>query len=454
MKESTFHPVPSVDWRRFHPPLVRIQESAPNPVGRRVLWALFSLLVFLIAWALLGRLDVVAVAEGRLVPEGYLKIVQPAEAGVVKEILVHEGERVRAGQVLMRMDTVMAEADIAAMALEQARLRLTLARIEAELDGRSFEPEDGGFPALARELTEQFRANREALAAALAEERSRLRRAEQELAAARQQKTRLESVLPFYREEEAALEQLGEKGYSGKLELITKRRERIEKEQELATQVHVIASAQAAIEEAHKKLAQIEADYRRRLHAERQEVRAQLDRLVQELEKQKHRRDLLELRAPREGVVKELATHTAGTVVQPGTVLATLVPDTKKLKAEVWVSNEDVGFVHVGQEVALKFAPYRFQKYGMGRGQVAYVSADALTAEEVREAGFPVMPGAPLRYKALVALEKNVLEHKGHNYPLTAGMHVVAEIRLGERTVAEYLLSPIRKVWQEAGRER
>lgn len=438
----------------FHPPLIRLQQAAPNPQGRRVLWAILGLIAFLILWALVGRLDIVAVAEGKLVPASYLKIVQPSEAGIVKEILVREGETVRAGQVLMRMDALITEADLAAIAAEHARRRLQLARIDAELGDKSFQPEVQAPATLVREAAAQYQANRDALAAALAEERSRLVKAQQELAAARQQKERLEAVLPHYREQDNAYEQLVKEGFAGTLMGSDKRRERIEKEQELATQGYLIASAQASIDQSQKKLKQIEADYVRQLHAERHEAQAQLDKLTQELQKQQHRRELLELKAPQDGVIKDLATHTSGTVVQPGTVLASLVPREEKLKAEVWVSNEDIGFVRTGQPVKLKFATYPFQKYGMGQGIVEHVSADAQSEEEARDKGLQGVGQRPLRYKALVALDSNALEVDGVKYPLSVGMHTTAEILLGERTVAEYLLSPVKKAWHEAGRER
>ncbi|THF58103.1 HlyD family type I secretion periplasmic adaptor subunit [Pseudothauera rhizosphaerae] len=443
----------SADYRTFHPPLIRLQHTAPNPQGRRVLWTLSALLGFLLFWAVLGRLDIVAVAEGKLVPASYLKIVQPAEAGIVKDILVREGERVSAGQVLMRMDALTTEADLEALATEHAHKRLALGRIDAELAGHPFEPDSAAPPALAREAAAQYLANREALAAALAEERSRLEKARQELAAARQQKIRLEAVLPHYVEQERAFEQLAGRGFYGPLMVSDKRRERIEKEQELATQIHLIASAQASIEQSEKKLRQIEADYLRQLHAERNETRIQLDRLAMELEKQRHRHALLELKAPQDGVIKNLATHTAGTVVQPGTVLASLVPGGEQLKAEIWVSNEDIGFVRPGQAVKLKFAPYPFQKYGMGHGTVEHVSADAQSEEEARDAGMTTEQ-RPLRYKALVALQSVALETGGHRYSLAVGMQTTAEVLLGDRTVAEYLLSPVQKAWHEAGRER
>lgn len=438
----------------FHPPLIRLQHSAPHPQGRRVLWAILALVAFLIVWALIGRLDIVAVAEGKLVPASYLKIVQPSEAGIVKEILVREGETVRAGQTLMRMDALITEADLDALGTEYARKRLALVRIDAELTGKPFEPNVQAPAALIRETGAQYQANRDALAAALAEERSRLIKAQQELAAARQQKERLEAVLPHYREQDRAYQQLVEEGFAGALMGSDKRRERIEKEQELAAQGHLIASALASIDQSQKKLKQIEADYLRQLHAERNEAQAQIDKLAKEQEKQQHRRELLELKAPQDGVIKDLATHTSGTVVQPGTVLASLVPREEKLKAEVWVSNEDIGFVRPGQPVKLKFATYPFQKYGMARGVVEHVSADAQSEEEARDKGLQGTGQRSLRYKALVALEANALETDGIRYPLSVGMQSTAEILLGERTVAEYLLSPVKKAWHEAGRER
>ena len=442
------------DYQAFHPPLIRLQQTAPHPLGRRVLWMLLALLAFLIVWALIGRLDIVAVADGKLVPASYLKIVQPSEAGIVKEILVREGEQVRAGQVLMRMDALFTEADLAAIAAEHARKRLALARIDAELSGRPFRPDFETAPALVRETAAQYQANRDALAAALAEESTRLGKAQQELAAARQHKERLLAVLPHYRQQDKAYETLVEDGFAGALMAGDKRRERIEKEQDLAAQEHLIASAEASIEQSRRKLRQIEAEYQRSLHAEKHEVTSQLERLAKELDKQQHRRALLELKAPQGGVVKDLATHTAGTVVQPGTVLASLVPRDEKLKAEVWVPNEDIGFVRPGQPVKLKLAAFPFQKYGLATGMVEHIGADAQSEEEARDKGYAAQGRPPLRYKALVTLDSDALQAESRRHSLSAGMQTVAEIRLGDRTVAEYLLSPVMKAWHEAGRER
>jgi len=437
----------------FSPPLLRLQATPPNPLGRRMLWYLLGFMVLLWLWAWFGKLDIVAVAEGKLVPESYLKIVQPSEAGIVKDILVREGERVRAGQVLMRMDTLLTEADAKSIDAEYQRKRLSLRRIEAELHGQPFKTEANDPQSLAQEINAQYRANRNAFEAALAEERSRLVKARQEMAAAEQVRKKLEEVLPHYKEQDKAYQKLVKDGFAGSLMGSDKRRERLEKEQEIQTQGFLIESARATILQSEKKLAQIDSDYRRQLHAERSEIQGQFDKLTQEVTKQAHKQSLLELKAPQDGVVKDLATHTSGTVVQPGTILLTLVPKDEILHAEVWVSNEDIGFVRHGQPVKLKFAAFPFQKYGMVEGIVEHVSADAADAGAAAT-NESQKKNQPLLYKALVRLKNMALTMDRQHFFLSAGMQTNAEIWLGERTVMEYLLSPVKKAWHEAARER
>lgn len=438
----------------FSPPLLRLQASSPNPLGRKVLWALLTLLVLLAVWMVAGRLDIVAVAQGKLVPQSYVKIVQPAESGIVKEILVKEGDTVRAGQVLMRMESLITDADARSIGADLQGKRLALRRVDAELADAPFQARDGDSAHLLSAAQSQYRANRAALQAALAEERSRLAKARQDLAAALEIQRKFSAILPHYREQEKAFEKLGKEGFAGGVLVSDKRRERIEKEQELATQDHMIESARAGVQQSEMKLVQIDSDYRRQLHVERGEAQRAFDQLSQELAKQTHRKELLELKATQDSVVKELATHSVGTVVQPGTVLLTLVPNDETLRAEVWLTNDDIGFVKQGQTVRLKFAAFPFQKYGMLQGTVEHIGADSV--ESGQSAGAQATPGAapPSTFKALVSLNKASLEADGTRFPLSAGMQANAEILLGTRTVLEYLLSPMQKAWHEAARER
>jgi hemolysin D len=442
--------------REFSPAILRLTETPPHPLGRQLLWTVCALLALLAVWAVVGRLDVVAVAGGKLIPRSYVKIVQPSEGGIVREILVSEGEKVRAGQVLMRMDALITDADARALEADLQRKRATLERIDAELADRPYVALPGDPPELARETAARYRANREALAAALAEEESRLAKARDEVALAEQVHARLGLVLPHYVRQDQAFERLARDGFVGTLMASDKKRERIEKEQELVTQAHLVDSARDGVRLSQRRLVQIDRDYRRQLHAERSELRGQAERLAQEVAKQAHRQALLELRAGQDSVVKDLTTHSIGAVVQPGTVLLTLVPNDDALRAEVWVSNDDIGFVRKGQLARVKLAAFPFQKYGMVEGEVEHVSADA-AEESFREGAGPGNGDGrnqALAYKALIALKSSDLVQDGLRFPLSAGMQASVEILLGERSVAEYLLSPLQKAWHETGTER
>lgn len=166
---------------------------------------------------------------------------------------------------------------------------------------------------------------------------------------------------------------------------------------------------------------------------------------------------MLELKAPQAGIIKDLATHTPGTVVSPGTVLMTLVPNNEALQAEVWVKNSDAGFVYEGQKVKVKLSAYPFQKYGMVDGKVLHVSADATDKFTPNAKDVDVNQqslNTQLAYRALIKLTQQHLEVEEDKLELTPGMQVAAEIKLADQTVMEYLLSPVRKAFHEAGRER
>ena len=442
----------------FAPPLLRIQEQPPAPLAGWMLRLLLALIAAAIAWAVFGQLDIVAVADGKLVPASYLKIVQPAEQGIVKEILVQEGERVKAGQVLIRMDAVLTGAEVNAIRADYENRRLALRRIDAELAGGKLARRKGDPAALYEQIAVQYQTNVRAYENALAQERSLLEKARHDLEGAQATQRKLEKVLPHYVEQEKAFEKLVKDGFAGRILYTDKQRERIEKEQDLRVQEATIRSNIALITQSQAKIAQITADYRRQLQTERVAVAADAEKARQELAKHEHRQALLELRAPADGTVKDLATHTAGPVAAPGTILMTLVPLDETLVAEVWVGNEDVGFVHGGQEVKLKLAPYQFQKYGMIEGKVLRVSADATEAPSPNTRSDALTgrdrPMGPLAYRAIVELASQKLHVDGTPYRGGPGMQVAAEIHLGTRSVLEYLLSPVRKAFHEAGRER
>ena len=426
--------------------LFEIEATDPGKGSRVVLKVVCMLFGVLVLWAIFAKLDITAVAEGRLVPQTYVKIVQPAESGIVREIRVKEGDRIEQGQVLVRLDPTVTVADGTALQRELALQRLQLRRIDAELVGAPLVQETDDDPLLFTQVQAQLQSHRQAFLDAVAGEQMAKRRTEHELASSRETLQKLASTLPGYERSAKAFEKLADQRLVAALQAEEKRREAQEKAQDLEAQRGIVASLEAAIEEHTQKLAQLSSSYRSDLNTLRLQTRSTSSQLEQDLAKNVYREGLLELRAPQAGIVKELATTTLGAVVQPGTVLLSLVPADEPLIAEVAIANQDIGFVQPGQAVRVKLAAYPFQKYGMLEGIVKNVSVDAQTRTDDQS------PSAA--FKALVELCQQTLEVNGLTLSLGSGMQVTAEIVQGRRTVLEYLLSPVQRVGSEAGRER
>jgi HlyD family secretion protein len=449
---------PAAEALDFSPAILRLQRQPPSPLPRAILWLLVGLVGGLLLWSLIGKLDIIAVAPGRLVPSSYVKVVQPADAGIIKEILVHEGDLVKKDQVLVRMDASLSEADSKQVQTQLRTAQLQLRRIDAELGNREPVEAAEDDPELFQQMLAQFRARRQAHLDAVATERAVLAKAEQDRRGAQEQVAKLRKMLPIYQDQARSWSQLVEEGFAGRLQAEERKRQLIDAEQELKAQSHAAEGLSAAIEQSRQRLAALQSNYQQELYKERVDTEAQYQRLVQEWEKQLHRNELLELRAPQDGVIKELATHTEGAVLQPGTVLMTIVPANEPLRAEVWVDNRDRGFVREGQTVRVKVAPFPFQKYGMVEGVVKTVSADATEAPGRNQPNDQANPnpntGGVFQFRSIVELKAQHLETDGTRLKLMPGMQVDAEISLGERTVIEYLLSPVRKAFHEAARER
>lgn len=449
---------PSTSPLDFAPEILALQQRPPSPLPRVVLNVLLVLVAVLLVWSLLGTVDIVASAQGRLVPQSYLKIVQPADSGVVREILVREGDRVKAGQVLLRMDTTLAAADAAIAAKELEVRRLQLRRIEFELSGKRMEPLSDGDASLFHEVEAEATGRRRANDDAVGAERAALAQAQEDLEAALAQQAKLEQLLPILQQEQDSLARLSEQGLVPKFQYAEKQRERIETEQNLASQRRTTSGLRARISQSQSRIALVTSDYQQKLLAERTEAQTAMQRAEQEVAKQEHRGKLSELRAPQDGVIKDVATYTVGAVVNAGTVIMSLVPANDELVAEVYIKNEDVGFVREGQSAKIKLATYPFQKYGMIEGTIVRISADASAPQPQRaegnDEGEPPPPPAVSPFKAIVRLETQSLRSAGVEWPISPGMQVVADLREGERTVFEYLLSPVRKVVAEAGHER
>jgi hemolysin D len=444
---------------RWHDPLQLIQNDPPSQFGRIVLRAVSLLVLILIIWAALGQLDIIATSEGKLVPQTLLKIVQPAEGGVLRELLVKEGDTVKAGQVIARLDTTLASADNSGIMNDLQIQQLQARRLQAEIDDSPMFSKAGDDGALFQQIHNQYLAHKKMLTDSLEQEQAQLQRAQHEHRSALEILAKYEQSLPSQKKTADTYLELEKEGIVGNLISAEKQRAAIETTRNLAAQQATVAALNSTIQAQGKKITQITSNYRAERQKELAEIRQKIALLLPTLEKSTYRQGLMELKAPQDGTIKDLATTTVGAVVQPGSVIMSLVPQDEALYADVNIKNEDVGFVEVGQSVQVKLATYPFQRYGMLKGKITHLSADAIEINATNRQGDSSSATSQASnfatYKARVKLEtQNLVDTQGRKHQLSAGMQVVAETNQGKRTVLEYFLSPVQKAVSEAGRER
>ena len=432
----------------FLPAALEVVERPVSPTARVTAWVLLGLLVVALLWLVLGRVDVVASAPGKLVPADDVKLIQPGAAGIVHAILVRDGQHVRAGQPLVELDPTVSDADTAqaGKALETAMLDAARLRaILSALDGRGlrFTPPPGTTAevaatqiALARAQLAEIRAGSQTRAADT--QAARAARAEAQI-----QADKLSETLPLLDEQIAANETLLEKGYVSKLRVIEMRRQRLVAARDRDAALATARKAEAEIAVAGGNSSQSTAEARARILADLAKAESDARLRKEELTKATKRGSLQRLVSPVDGTVTQLAVHTVGGVVEAAKPIMVIVPARGKLVAEVAIANKDVGFVRAGQPVALKIEAFPFTRYGAVPGRLEQISSDAVQDEK-----------RGLVYTARVALDRATIVRDGRAIALTPGMAVTADIRTGRRSLASYLLSPIDEIRTTAARER
>jgi len=423
------------DETAFLPAALSLQETPVHPAPRRVALALCALFAIALAWSILGHVDIVAVAQGRIVVSERTKTIQPLEAAVVRRILVGEGEAVRAGQVLVELDATNAAADGASvheqLAAAQADARRAANLLAALATGR------------ANAGDEAQRAEWADIQAKLARYDAEQARRQAEMGTVDELIGKLEATLPIARQREEDVKALSAQGFMAGHAGQDRTRERIELERDLAAQRARRREAQAALHETARSREAYLAETRRTLKEREDKAKLDLTRLTQERSKTEQRERLTRLAAPVDGRVQQLAVHTAGGVVTPAQVLMIVVPKDAEVSAEVVIDNKDIGFVNAGQHAEVKLETFPFTRYGTVPAVVSRVTADAVN-DDKRGAIFP----------ATLTLGRGVIDVDGKPIKLSPGMNLSAEIKTGRRRVIEFILDPIRAVAGSAMRER
>jgi hemolysin D len=446
---------------QFLPAALEIVESPPSPIGRAISATIIAVFCMALAWACVGRIDIVASASGKVVPTGRNKVIQPFETGVVRAIHVRDGQRVTAGETLIELDSTMNTAerdhlknDLLAAGLEVSRLRAALA-----------DDPDTAFTAPAEVSPALVATQRQYLAAQVAEHNAKLsaldrQRAQKvaETATIAATIEKLKAATPIIQERVTIRQGLKDFGtrlnYLETVQLLT---ENIEDLKVQRARLREAEAALATIDETNKEAVE---EYRRTHYAELAEAQRKAAGLAEDLVKAEERTRLQLLKAPVDGTVQQLAIHTVGGVVTPAQGLLVLVPADSHLEIEAMVANRDIGFVEAGQEARIKVDTFNFTRYGVLRGRVLSVSSDAISrdggadnsANRSGEGGGDKSAG-PF-YAARIALDRAAMRIDDRLVNLASGMMVTAEINTGKRRLISYLLSPLARYGHESLRER
>jgi hemolysin D len=459
----------------FLPAAQEIIEKPPSP-GLR--WLLLGTCVFFIlalGWAFIGRVDVVAVASGKIVPAGNVKLIQPLEIGTVRAIHVRNGQFVHAGDLLVELDPTLVTAEESQSSQTLANARVLQARNDALLAHLAGRPArfiaPPGTPEDVVRTEQQLVAN--AIAeydAAMASLREQRAEKQADLDAANAEIAKLKESVPYIDKQLAARRELAAKGYYSKLNLLQYEQDSNEHIRSIDVQVANAARARASIGEIDAEIARMRGNFGKTAANDLAEASGKAGLASEDLRKSERRRELQALRSPVDGIVQQLAVSTIGGVVQPAQPVMVVVPCSSargapdpaecasSVEVEAMVQNKDIGFVRPGQRVAVKLEAFNFTDFGLVDGIVETISRDAIetSAKGGEGNGSKPAPQDNLVYAARIRLLCGGRDAR--RSPLCdrvrPGMAVQAEIKTGSRRIIQYLLSPLSKSLQEAGRER
>lgn len=382
-----------------------VVEPAPA-----AMWAVYLMLLALavaVAWAAVAQVDIVARANARVVPDGREQVIASLEGGILRELMVREGQQVQEGQDLALLDPTRFEAQQAEGLAKRTALRGTMARLQAEASGRPlhFPPEVASNAAVVDGETDSYNARQRALNEAVDLNRRSMALLQKELGVA---------------------ESMSAKGLMSEVEVMRVRRQ--VNDLNLQTQERINR-------------------FRQEASAELVRVRTELSLLEEQLVV---RDDVLRrtvLKSPVRGVVKTIKANTVGGVVGPGTPVMEIVPMGSRVLVEARIKPADIGFVKVGQDVVVKLSSYEYTVYGGLKGTVQSISPDALGDPDRGAAADATY------YRALIRADRTQLKAGDKPLAVLPGMTGIVDIRTGQRSVLGFVLRPMLKS-QEAFRER
>jgi hemolysin D len=453
--------------REFLPAALEVTETPPNPLGRLTALSLCLATLAGLGWAVIGKVDIVAVASGKIISHLRTQVVQPFETASVKVVRVGPGQHVRTGDPLIELDKTAALAERDRAQNDLAAAQLDEMRLAAFLEGAATAP----FSRIAAATAlDQQRAQAQ-LTAQIAMGTSQLASLEQERTqhvadreAERQTAAKVEETLPMVAERAEIRRRAAEIGNASVIAKLESQQLLVETRAELDITRSKIASLDAAISGLDQKIRATGAEIRNNAMSDLAKARERIRAADEALAKAARRAELQTLRAPIDGTVQQLHLASVGAVVTPAQQLLSVVPDDSHIEIEAVLENRDVGFVEAGQQVQLKIDAFPFTRYGLLHGQVTSIDrdAEATPANQSNVSGTErqadeidrVEASERLRYTVHIALEAGDLNVDGRPAQLLPGMSVKAEILTGKRRIIDFLLAPLREHAHDAMRER
>ena len=433
----------------FLPAALALQDTPLSPAPKIAMRLIVAFALIALLWAMFGDVDVVATARGKIVPNDRTKVIQPFEPATVTAIHVTDGQSVKAGDILVELDTTSTTADTTRTANDLVTAKLQAARAKAMLgaiaSGRT--PVLGKVPEAEKDRME---GEKHLLEGQFGEYQAKLFRIdadiakrEAELRSTQEIVRKLEQTVPIARQRARDYHELVGKNFMSKHGYLEKEQARIEQEADLATQRSRLSELAAAVQEGHGQRRSLVAETRRLALDTMNESEQKARAYSQELVKAETRNRLKTLTAPVDGTIQQLAIHTVGGVVTEAQQLMVLVPKDFPVEVEAYVENKDIGFVSRGQTAVVKIETFPFTKYGTIDAKVSHVSDDAMKDEKMGLV-FPIR----------VKLDKASIRVENKSVNLSPGMAVTVEVKTAQRRIIEYFLSPLLQYRDESLRER
>ena len=439
--------LPRAEFADFLPEIEAVAEREHSPLARTMVIALSLMFAIALAWAAIAEVDRVASAESQVRPFGRVKVINHPDGGIVTALHVHEGQAVKEGDVLVEIDPAVIEQELAKARAEYLTRSAEVARLTAEVTGGKLE-----FPAevvterpdLVATQTKLFNERAGGLDSKRDAAAEVVRQKQSEAAGLVVQIAKLEESLVVLQEQERATSTLADKGYFPRLKYLSIKRELAQLEGQIAQSKAQLVTTRAALQEAINKRDALNRDVAAEPLDKLVTSRRDRDAAYRTLQQNQTRLNNLVIHAPVDGVVQKLTIGSPGQAIRPGEAVMNVVPTGASLVIEAKVSNNDIGYIQVGQEATVKISTYDHMRYGTLHGVVETIPGDAVEDEKTREYYFPV----------IVRTEKNYLGDKPGQYPVQPGMQAEVDFKLGKRTILEYLTERMLKTTNNAFKER